>query len=88
MSGVQQIDFDEQFDTRLKKGRGLGKTSLALIEAMVPIVEAAQPITGRGQFESKFGRKREQSATQIQYLLDLRNHRTGHHWNLFPEYRQ
>jgi hypothetical protein len=28
--------------------RGLGKASLALIEAMVPIIEAAQPINGRG----------------------------------------
>jgi hypothetical protein len=32
----------------IKKGRGLGKASLALIEAMVPIIEAAQPINGRG----------------------------------------
>jgi hypothetical protein len=46
MSGINAAI--EQFDTRLKKGRGLGKASLALIEAMVPIVEAAQPITGRG----------------------------------------
>jgi hypothetical protein len=38
----------EQIDTRLKKPRGLGRKSLDLIEAMVPIVEAAQPITGRG----------------------------------------
>jgi hypothetical protein len=44
MSGART----EQFDTRIKKGRGLGKASLALIEAMVPIIEAAQPITGRG----------------------------------------
>jgi hypothetical protein len=38
----------EQFDTCIKKGRGLGKASLALIEAMVPIIEAAKPINGRG----------------------------------------
>jgi hypothetical protein len=38
----------EYFDTGLKKGRGLGRASLELIEAMVPIIEAAQPITGRG----------------------------------------
>jgi hypothetical protein len=44
MSGART----EQFDTCIKKGRGLGKASLAPIEAMVPIVEAAQPITGRG----------------------------------------
>jgi hypothetical protein len=38
------------FDTRFKKprGRGLGRRSLDLIEAMYSIVEAAQPITGRG----------------------------------------
>jgi hypothetical protein len=46
MSGINAAI--EQFDTRLKKGRGLGEASLALIEAMVPIVEAAQPITARG----------------------------------------
>jgi hypothetical protein len=44
MSGART----EQFDTSIKKGRGLGKASLALIEAMVPIIEAAQPINGRG----------------------------------------
>jgi hypothetical protein len=38
----------EQIDTCFKKGRGLGQKSLDLIEAMCPIVEAAQPITGRG----------------------------------------
>jgi hypothetical protein len=38
----------EQFETRSKKGRGLGRHSLDLIEAMRPIVELAQPITGRG----------------------------------------
>jgi hypothetical protein len=40
----------EYFETSRKKpaGRGLGQKSLALIKAMVKIVEAAQPITGRG----------------------------------------
>jgi hypothetical protein len=40
----------EQIDTSLKKprGRGQAKKSLDLIEAMHSIVEAAQPITGRG----------------------------------------
>jgi hypothetical protein len=39
----------EQIDTSLKKGRrGMAKRSLDLIAAMVDIVEAAQPITGRG----------------------------------------
>jgi hypothetical protein len=38
----------EQFDTSLKKPRGLGCKSVDLIEAMHSIVEAAQPITGRG----------------------------------------
>ena len=38
----------EQFDTCFRKGRGLGRKSLDLIEAMYPIVKAAQPITGRG----------------------------------------
>jgi hypothetical protein len=42
--------MSEQFDTSSKKpvGRGLGRKSLDLIEAMYPIIEAAQPITGRG----------------------------------------
>jgi hypothetical protein len=42
--------FFEQFETCSRKvgSRGLGRKSLALIEAMYPIVEAAQPITGRG----------------------------------------
>lgn len=38
----------EQIDTRLKKGRGMAKASLDLIEAMRAAAEAAQPITGRG----------------------------------------
>jgi hypothetical protein len=36
-----------QNETSSKK-RGFGQKSLALIDAMVPIIEAAQPITGRG----------------------------------------
>jgi hypothetical protein len=46
MSGINAAI--DQFDTGLKKGRGLGKASLDLIEALYPIVEAAQPISGRG----------------------------------------
>ena len=38
----------EQFETGLKKGRGMARRSLGLIEAMHAAAEAAQPITGRG----------------------------------------
>jgi hypothetical protein len=38
----------EHFGTGSKKGRGMAKRSLDLIDAMYSIVEAAQPITGRG----------------------------------------
>ena len=40
----------EQSETNRKKpgARGMGHKSLALIDAMVEIIEAAQPITGRG----------------------------------------
>ena len=38
----------EHFSTGSKKGRGMGKASLDLIEAMQAIAEQAQPITGRG----------------------------------------
>jgi hypothetical protein len=38
----------EQFETGSKKGRGMAKRSLDLIEAMRARAEAAQPITGRG----------------------------------------
>jgi len=38
----------EQFETGLKKGRGMAQRSLGLIEAMHAAAEAAQPITGRG----------------------------------------
>jgi hypothetical protein len=42
--------MNEQIETSRKKpcARGMGKKSLDLIEAMVEIVAAAQPITGRG----------------------------------------
>ena len=45
--------------SRKKPGRppGLGQKSLAFIEAMVPIIEAAQPITGRGVGYKLFVRK-------------------------------
>jgi hypothetical protein len=39
---------DEYFETGIKKGRGLAKRSLDLIEAMRVAAEAARPITGRG----------------------------------------
>jgi hypothetical protein len=38
----------EQIETSLKKGRGMGRASLDLIDAMYEAAEAAQPITGRG----------------------------------------
>src|SRR5262245_15581832 len=38
----------EYFGTGTKKGRGMAKRSLDLIEAMHATAEAAQPITGRG----------------------------------------
>jgi hypothetical protein len=38
----------EHFETCSKKGRGLARRSLELIEAMYAIAEAAEPITGRG----------------------------------------
>jgi hypothetical protein len=38
----------EYFQTSSKKGRGMAKASLDLIEAMREIAEDAQPITGRG----------------------------------------
>jgi hypothetical protein len=38
----------EQIGTGSKKGRGRSKRSLALVKAIYPITEAAQPITGRG----------------------------------------
>jgi hypothetical protein len=38
----------EHFETCSKKGRGMARRSLELIEAMRAIAEAAQPITGRG----------------------------------------
>src|SRR6516165_3047105 len=38
----------EQFDTSIKKGRGMARKSLDLIEAMTAIARATRPITGRG----------------------------------------
>jgi hypothetical protein len=38
----------EQFETSFKKGRGMAKKSLDLIEAMAKVAEDTQPITGRG----------------------------------------
>jgi hypothetical protein len=41
-------EHTEHFETGLKKGRGMARRSLELIEAMYAEAEAAQPITGRG----------------------------------------
>jgi hypothetical protein len=38
----------EHFETCSRKGRGMARRSLDLIEAMHAAAEAAQPITGRG----------------------------------------
>jgi hypothetical protein len=38
----------EQFETSMKKGRGMAQRSLELIDAMYEIAEECQPITGRG----------------------------------------
>jgi len=38
----------EHFETRSKKGRGMARKSLNLIEVMRAKAEAAHPITGRG----------------------------------------
>src|SRR3954470_20990855 len=38
----------EHSETSSKKGRGMARSSLDLIEAMTAIAKAAQPITGRG----------------------------------------
>jgi hypothetical protein len=49
----------EHFETSLKKprGRGMAKKSLGMIDTMVEIIEAAQPITGRGVGYKLFVRK-------------------------------
>jgi hypothetical protein len=47
----------EYFETSPKKGRGRAKKSLALIDAMFAIAEAAQPITGRGVGYKLFTKK-------------------------------
>jgi hypothetical protein len=41
-------DMTEHFETCSKKGRGMARRSLDLIEAMRDAAEASQPITGRG----------------------------------------
>ena len=38
----------EHFETGSKKGRGLGRRSLELIEELHTTVAAIQPVTGRG----------------------------------------
>src|SRR5437879_4471119 len=46
----------EQIETSSKKGRGMAKASLDLIEVMFDIAEATQPITGRGVGYKLFAR--------------------------------
>jgi hypothetical protein len=48
VSGPLEFQAGEQTETGSKKGRGRSKKSIALVEAMYGIAEAAQPITGRG----------------------------------------
>jgi hypothetical protein len=50
------VVMTEQIETGSKK-RGMAKASLYLIDAMVPIVRALQPITGRGVGYQLFTRK-------------------------------
>jgi hypothetical protein len=45
---IRRLPPQEYFETGIKKGRGLARRSLDLIEAMYGMAEAAQPITGRG----------------------------------------
>jgi hypothetical protein len=47
-SVLDAIAGTEHFETRSKKGRGMARRSLDLIEAMYAAGKAAQPITGRG----------------------------------------
>jgi hypothetical protein len=42
------MSASEHFETCSKKGRGMARQSLDLIEAMRTIVEEVQPVTGRG----------------------------------------
>src|SRR5262249_26279037 len=46
--GERGVAMTEYFETGIKKGRGMARKSLDLIEAMYTMAEAAQPITGRG----------------------------------------
>ena len=43
-----KAEIDEYFEPCSKKGRGMARKSLDLIEALHAIAELAQPITGRG----------------------------------------
>jgi hypothetical protein len=43
-----EAEIDEYFEPCSKKGRGMARKSLDLIEALHAIAELAQPITGRG----------------------------------------
>jgi hypothetical protein len=63
----------EQFETGSKKVRGMARQSIDLIESMRTIVEAAQPITGRGVgyklFTAGLIPSMERSAMQRVYRL-------------------
>ena len=48
MNEKYRDDLTKQIETCSKKGRGMAKASLDLIEAMHAAAESAQPITGRG----------------------------------------
>jgi hypothetical protein len=48
--------YREQIETSSKKGRGMAKASLDLIETMFDIAEGTQPITGRGVGYKLFSR--------------------------------
>jgi hypothetical protein len=50
--GVNQPSAADYFETRSKKGRGMARRSLDLIEAMYAAAEAAQPITGRAELQA------------------------------------
>jgi hypothetical protein len=55
-TGGRSVSIIEQIETSSKKGRGMAKASLDLIEAMFDIAETTQPITGRGVGYKLFAR--------------------------------
>jgi hypothetical protein len=69
------ISDSEHFETSSEKpcGRGMAKKSLSLIATMVEIIEAAQPITGRGVGYKLFVRKliKSMSTNDMQKVYGL-----------------